>query len=103
MHHTSILHRRAVILTGIRRERPALQRRDESTDFQNSGAGGPRLVGPGTTSMDDRGVYRAYYGKLSGEPHVYTFRADSDVDPVKLVVLVPDVANAKTDISIAMI
>jgi len=62
-----------------------------------------RLVGTGTTTIDDPGVYRAYYGKLSGEPHVYTFRADSDVEPVKLVVLVPDVANAKTDISIAMI
>lgn len=63
-----------------------------------------RLVqGSATTSIDDPSVYRAYYGKLGGEPQVYAFKADSDVEPVKVVILVPDIPNAKTDISVALI
>jgi len=54
--------------------------------------------GNATTTIDDPGVYRAYYGKLSGEPHVYTFRAEGDIVPVKFVILVPDIPGAKTDI-----
>src|SRR3989344_6442772 len=56
------------------------------------------VEGNATTTIDDPGVYRAYYGKLSGEPHVYTFRAEGDIVPVKFVILVPDIPGAKTDI-----
>ena len=48
-------------------------------------------------------MYRAYYGKLSGEPHVYTFRAEGDIVPVTFVILVPDTAGAKTDIVAGLI
>lgn len=62
-----------------------------------------RVVEGNTTTIDDPGVYRAYYGKLTGEPHVYTFRAEGDIVPVKFVILVPDTAGAKTDISAGLI
>ncbi len=63
-----------------------------------------RIVeGDATTTISEPAVYRAYYGKLSGEPHVYTFTAPGDIFPIKLVVLQPDVAAAKTDVSVALI
>lgn len=61
------------------------------------------VQGNAATNIEDPSIYRAYYGKLSGEPHVYTFKADSDIEPVKVVILVPDIPNAKTDISVAFI
>lgn len=60
-----------------------------------------RIVDEGTTEIDP-GSYRAYYGKLSGEPHSFTFTVDEET-PVKFVLLVPDVADVKTDISATLV
>jgi len=46
----------------------------------------------------DPTAYRAYYGKLTGEPQVFTFTI-SEETPVMFVLAVPDVPGAKTDIS----
>lgn len=60
-----------------------------------------RLVDSNQTTIDTN-VYRAYYGTLSGEPHVFSFSASSDVFPVKAFILVPDIEGVRTDISAAM-
>lgn len=60
-----------------------------------------RITEGARTSIEDVGTYRAYYGLLGGEPHVYSFAVDAET-PVSFVVLVPDTSDAKTDISIAL-
>lgn len=47
-------------------------------------------------------ISKAYYGQLSGEPHVFTVDAREPFD-FYLNVLVPDVPNAKKDVSAALI
>lgn len=106
MHHTPILHRPAVtltrmhtILSGI-----GIMLLMLVSPVSFAAAQQLRLVdGNATTMIEDPGTYRAYYGKLSGEPHIYTFKADADIVPVKVVILVPDIVGAKTDISVALI
>ena len=61
-----------------------------------------RITAGSETHLDDPTTYRAYYGKLDGEPHIYTFSTEADT-PVKFVLLVPDVPDAKTDISATLI
>lgn len=56
----------------------------------------------GTETSIDAEVYRAYYGKLTGEPHQYTFSTDVET-PIKVVLVVPDVPDAKTNISATLV
>lgn len=56
-----------------------------------------RLVEGQMTTIDPT-AYRAYYGKLTGEPHVFTFTT-SEETPVMFVLAVPDVPEVKTDVS----
>lgn len=60
-----------------------------------------RIVDEASTAIDPT-TYRAYYGKLSGEPHVFTFSV-SEETPVKFVLLVPDVPKANTGISATLV
>ncbi|MEK7509146.1 MAG: hypothetical protein AAB605_00350 [Patescibacteria group bacterium] len=62
-----------------------------------------RLVDAASTVLGDPTTYRAYYGKLSGEPHVFMFSTIEQLTHVKAILLVPDTAEAKTDISGAFI
>lgn len=60
-----------------------------------------RIVEDASVPIDPT-VYRAYYGKLAGEPHLFTFTVTNDT-PVKILLLVPDVPDAKTDISATLV
>lgn len=51
----------------------------------------------GQTAIDPT-AYRAYYGKLTGEPHIFTFTTTEET-PVMFVLAVPDVPEVKTDVS----
>jgi hypothetical protein len=55
-----------------------------------------------TTIPIEPTAYRAYYGKLSGEPHVYTFTTTEETH-FTAILAVPDVPDAKTDISATLI
>lgn len=59
-------------------------------------------VTDGAETAIDASVYRAYYGKLSGESHQYTFSTDEEM-PIKVVLIVPDVPDAKTNISATLV
>lgn len=61
-----------------------------------------RLVEGNTTTIDPT-EYRAYYGQLAGEPHIYTFSTKEADTPVKLLLLVPDVPKANTNVSATLI
>lgn len=61
------------------------------------------IVETATTALGDPTVYRAYYGKLTGEPHVFTFSTTRELTHVKAMLLVPDTSSAKTDVSAAFI
>jgi hypothetical protein len=56
----------------------------------------------GSTTAIDPTAYRAYYGKLAGEPHVFTFTTTEET-PVKVVLVVPDIPDAKTDVSATLV
>lgn len=60
-----------------------------------------RIVDEGSTAINPT-KYRAYYGKLSGEPHDFTFTVDEET-PVKFVLLVPDVPDANTQVSATLV
>lgn len=60
-----------------------------------------RIVDSPSTGIDPT-TYRAYYGKLTGEPHSFTFSV-SEETPVKFVLLVPDVEDATTQISATLV
>lgn len=60
-----------------------------------------RIVDEASTAINPT-AYRAYYGVLSGEPHTFTFTVDEET-PVTFVLLVPDVPDAKTDISATLV
>lgn len=55
-----------------------------------------------TTTAIDASVYRAYYGILSGEPHVYTFSTDRET-PFMAILAIPDTPDTKTNISATLI
>lgn len=57
-----------------------------------------RLVEDSPTIIDDGEAYTAYYGKLSGEPHVLEIHA---MDPFRLsvIILTPNVEGKRTDFS----
>jgi len=56
-----------------------------------------RFVNDQTTAIDPT-AYRAYYGKLTGEPHIFTFTTTEET-PVMFVLAVPDLPDVKTDVS----
>lgn len=58
------------------------------------------LVGGNQTTINPR-EYRAYYGKLSADSHVFSFETTTDT-PVSFVILVPDVDGVSTDITAAL-
>jgi hypothetical protein len=60
-----------------------------------------RIIDQATTEIDPT-AYRAYYGKLTGEPHLFTFTT-SEETPLMFVLAVPDVPDATTDISATLI
>lgn len=60
-----------------------------------------RITESTRTEIENTGTYRAYYGKLSGEPHTYSFTVREET-PVTFVVLVPDVAGSKADLAISL-
>lgn len=61
------------------------------------------IVDSASTQVGDPSVYRAYYGKLAGEPQVFTFTTKSTLTHLKLVVLMPDVPGSKNDVSAVLI
>jgi len=58
----------------------------------------PRLVETSEITVVDPAVSKAYYGKLVGEPAVYTISADKPF-ALYVGVLVPDIAGQKKDVS----
>jgi len=58
----------------------------------------PRIVESGQILVSDPEISKAYYGHLTGEPHVYTIEATA---PLNLYagVLVPDIEGQKKDVS----
>lgn len=68
-----------------------------------SGAQELTVVSSPETRVDDPQNYRAYYGELTGAPHVFTFNVPEDSYTVKAVVLTPDTDAASTDIVAEMI
>ncbi|OGG72729.1 hypothetical protein A3A38_03650 [Candidatus Kaiserbacteria bacterium RIFCSPLOWO2_01_FULL_53_17] len=62
-----------------------------------------RVVENATITLGDPTVYRAYYGKLTGEPHVFSFTTTGQLTHVKALLLVADIPDATTDISAAFI
>ncbi len=61
------------------------------------------IVENAETRVSNPQVYRAYYGELTGSPHVFTFNVPSDGYTVKAVVLAPDTEDVSTDIVAEMI
>jgi hypothetical protein len=61
-----------------------------------------RLVGDSPIAIDDPEAYRAYYGTLTGQPHVYTINSE-DPFRLSLVVLTPNKDGARTDFSATII
>lgn len=61
-----------------------------------------RIIESPSTLISDPEAYRAYYGKLMGEPHVYTVRAE---EPFRLsvIILTPNIEGARTDFSATII
>lgn len=57
-----------------------------------------RLVSGSPTAIDDPEAYRAYYGKLDGQPDVYTISSDEPFR-LSLRVLTPLLGDAHTDFS----
>jgi hypothetical protein len=60
-----------------------------------------RIVDEAATEINPT-AYRAYFGKLSGEPHTFTFSVDEET-LVKFVLLVPDVPDANTQVSATLV
>jgi hypothetical protein len=57
----------------------------------------PRIVqGPETVVVNPE-ISRAYYGTLTGEPHIYKIQSNRDFD-LYVSILVPGVANPKKDV-----
>lgn len=61
------------------------------------------IVDSAETRVQDAQQYRAYYGELTGAPHVFTFNVPSDSYTVKAIVLTPDTADVGTDVVAEMI
>lgn len=62
----------------------------------------PRITESRLTQVPDPEISKAYYGKLSGEPDVYTIEASEPFD-LYVNVLVPDIAGQKKDVSAVVI
>jgi len=58
----------------------------------------PRITKSRLTLVPDPEISKAYYGKLTGEPDVYTIEAREPFD-LYVNVLVPDIAGQKKDVS----
>lgn len=61
------------------------------------------IVKSAETRVSDPQAYSAYYGELSGEPHVFTFNVPNNSYTVKAIVLAPDTEDVGTDIVAEMI
>ena len=59
----------------------------------------PRITESRQTTVSDPEVSKAYYGKLIGEPDVYTIEAKEAFN-LYVGVLVPDIASTKKDITV---
>jgi hypothetical protein len=62
----------------------------------------PRLVSVTPTVVIDPEISKAYYGELSGSPHIFTIHATTTF-ALYVNVLVPDIDGQKKDISAAII
>ncbi len=62
----------------------------------------PRIVESRQTVVQSPEVSKAYYGKLTGEPDVFTINATTPFD-LYVGVLVPDIAGQKKDVSAVII
>jgi|CXWL01.1.fsa_nt_gi hypothetical protein len=62
----------------------------------------PRITESRLTQVPDPEISKAYYGKLTGEPDVYTIEASKEFD-LYVNVLVPDIEGQKKDVSAAII
>ncbi len=64
----------------------------------------PQIVEEGRSAIviEEPEISKAYFGQLTGEPHVFTLDARESFD-FYLNVLVPDLPNAKKDVSAALI
>lgn len=63
----------------------------------------PRIAAPGAvTVITDPEISKAYYGRLEGEPAVYTITSETPFH-LYVNVLVPDIAGQKKDVSAAII
>jgi len=57
----------------------------------------PRIVEGEVTEVVDPEISKAYYGELSGKPHIYTIKASEEFD-LYVGILVPDTRNQKKDV-----
>ncbi len=63
----------------------------------------PRIVaGTPMTAIEEPEISKAYYGELTGEPHVFYFETSEPLD-FYMNILVPDVPGAKKDVSAALL
>ena len=62
----------------------------------------PRITEQKDTIVTDPEISKAYYGKLSGEPQVYTINATESFN-LYVNILVPDIKDQKTDLYVLVI
>lgn len=58
----------------------------------------PRIVESNSTSVVDPEISKAYYGKLSGEPHAYIINSSEEFN-LYVGILVPDAKDPKRDVT----
>ncbi len=58
----------------------------------------PRTVQSETTKVIEPEISKAYYGTLTGSPHIYTIESEVDFD-LYVNILVPDIEGQKKDVS----
>ncbi len=62
----------------------------------------PRLNQSIETQVPDPEISKAYYGKLTGDPHIYRIFSDRPLD-LYVGILVPDIVGQKKDVSASII
>lgn len=62
----------------------------------------PRITESRLTEVISPEISKAYYGKLTGEPDVYTIKSSNPFD-LYVNILVPDITNQKKDLSVVVI
>jgi len=58
----------------------------------------PRVVSENEILVSDPQISKAYYGKLEGDPHIYSISSDKEFE-LYVNILVPDISGQKKDVS----